>query len=436
MDDGGAAQNGADKGDGKDKGANPNSSGDAANGDGNNDGGGGDSGNSSSNSSDAPHNGEGIGESLTVTWDSFVTWITGNGVQILTAIAVGVGIYFALIYGRRSARKVLKKFDPDVNSSVSKVVASVFDHTSKFFMALTAARLVIGYTIPPDAIFNIVSTAFFIAITYQAAVWVRELIIGVIEIRRKNVDPDQAQSLKSAMTLLRLIINVVVFAVATIVILDNLGVNVSALLAGLGIGGVAMGLAAKGVFSDLFAALSILLDEPFKRGDTIYYDNTKGKVKQIGLQTTRLLGESGEEKIISNANLLDKEITNKTNREFRQVTFAFSLIYQTSPEKMERIPDLLKDIVKNAGGTFHHAGFVQFSASALDFEVEFLSAKDGEEDFRMRHEIGIEIMKCFAKEGIKFAMPVQTSFTAAPDGELIMPYPDSSSNSKSRHSDK
>ena len=117
-------------------------------------------------------------------------------------------------------------------------------------------------------------------------------------------------TLANAMAIIRVLVSVALFAIAIILILDNLGVNVTALVAGLGIGGIAIGLAAQGIFSDLFAALSILFDKPFKKGDTIRYDQSTGTVERIGLKTTRLRSLTGEQLIMANTKLLEREIHN------------------------------------------------------------------------------------------------------------------------------
>ena len=123
-----------------------------------------------------------------------------------------------------------------------------------------------------------------------------------------------------------------VFAVALVVVLDNLGVNVTGLVAGLGVGGIAIGLAAQGIFADLFAALAIIFDRPFRRGDSISYDTTSGSVEAIGLKSTRIRGIDGEERVISNKNLLNKEILNNTQRNHRRAKFVIGVTYSTPPE--------------------------------------------------------------------------------------------------------
>ena len=227
------------------------------------------------------------------------------------------------------------------------------------------------------------------------------------------------------MGLIRVLVTFALFAVAAVVVLDNLGVNVTGLVAGLGIGGIAIGLAAQGIFSDLFAALSIIFDKPFRRGEVITYDQTTARVERIGLKSTRLRAMSGEQKVISNANLLQKEITSLQTLAQRRVTFSLGIIYQTPDKKADALPSMLQEIVEAEGFHFVNAGLVRFGASSLDFELNFdVPDPDRHDYFLSRHRVGVAIWKRFKAEGIEFAYPTQTSFTAAPDGSAVMPYPD------------
>ena len=160
----------------------------------------------------------------------------------------------------------------------------------------------------PIRIERLIDILFTVAFALQGAVWARELVLGVIS-RKAGEDPSET-AVGNAMAVIRVLVSIAVFALAIVVILDNLGVNVTALVAGLGVGGIAIGLAAQGIFSDLFAALSILFDKPFRRGDIIHYDQTTGTVERIGLKTTRLRSVNGEQVVISNAKLLEREIHN------------------------------------------------------------------------------------------------------------------------------
>ena len=252
--------------------------------------------------------------------------------------------------------------------------------------------------------------------------WARELIIGAIG-RRVGEHPGET-TLGNAMAIIRVLVSVALFAIAIIVILDNLGVNVTALVAGLGIGGIAIGLAAQGIFSDLFAALAIVFDRPFRRGDTIRFDATTGTVERIGLKTTRLRSLSGEQVIMANTKLLEREIHNLADPAGRRVTSTFGLVYQTAPAKLRQVESIARAAVEaQPGCKLVRCVITALAPSALDHELVWDDqAIDPDNLSRHRAAIILALMEAFAKEGITFAYPTQTTFTAAPDGTLVMPW--------------
>src|SRR3546814_1094563 len=189
---------------------------------------------------------------------------------------------------------------------------------------MVAATLVVKNTETPALLARVVNFLFVVSAAFQAAIWARELILGLIQHRVGT--EDESSTLGSAICIIRLLVTIALFAIAIILILDNLGVNVTGLIAGLGIGGIAIGLAAQGIFSDLFAALSIIFDRPFRRGDAITFDQTTGTVEHIGLQTTRIRSLGGAEVVISNANLLNTKIQNWALLERRRTVARKSVV--------------------------------------------------------------------------------------------------------------
>ncbi|MBV2150963.1 mechanosensitive ion channel family protein [Sphingobium sp. AS12] len=355
-------------------------------------------------------------------WRSTSDWFAVHYVQIIVAIGAGVLIYLVLAALRSFGKRWRGAYGDPLG--YANVLGRAVARTSHFFMVMVAAKLVAGYADPPAVLFKTIAFLFTIAAVLQGAIWAREIILGLIE-RKTLAEDGQGETLANAMGLIRVLVTFALFAIATIVVLDNLGVNVTGLVAGLGIGGIAIGLAAQGIFSDLFAALSIIFDKPFRRGEIITYDQTTARVEKIGLKSTRLRAMSGEKKVISNANLLQKEITSLQTLIQRRVTFAIGIIYQTPEEKAEAIPEMLREIVEAEGFIFVNAGLVRFGASSLDYEVNFdVPDPDTHDYFLSRHRMGLAIWKRFNAEGIEFAYPTQTSFTAAPDGRTIMPYPE------------
>jgi small-conductance mechanosensitive channel len=363
---------------------------------------------------------EAIGTHLQSYWDALIIWVQTNYVELSVAVVAAIMVFIALSWLKRIAANVARASEH--RAHLKSIIARTLARTSKFFRIMVSIELVNQIANAPAALTQTVDILFTIAIVIQVAIWLREIILGLIE-RRAGEGVHEHDTLQSAMVLIRLLVSFVLFAVAAIVVLDNLGVNVTGLVAGLGVGGIAIGLAAQGIFSDLFAAISIIFDKPFRRGDTVSYDNTIARVEVIGMKSTRLRALTGEEKIISNSKLLEKEITNNTMTLYRRVTFVLTLVYQTPPALARRVPDILRQAVEANGAQFIRAGFNNFAASSLDFHLVFdIESDDVEDMFQARHNIGIAIIDSFAREGISFAYPTQTTFTAAPDGTMVMPY--------------
>lgn len=368
----------------------------------------------------APEAIEGLGTRLEHSWNLMLQWVQGNLLELIVAMVVAILLFFALSWLRRVAARIARASEH--RSAMKSIIARTISRTSKFFRVMIAVELVNGFANAPQPVARTIEILFTISFVIQAAIWLREIILGLIE-RRAGEGDHEHDTLASAMVLIRLFVSFGVFAIAAIVILDNLGVNVTGLVAGLGVGGIAIGLAAQGIFSDLFAAISIIFDKPFRRGDTVSYDNTTARVEKIGMKSTRLRALTGEEKIIANSKLLDKEITNNTLTVYRRVNFPLSLVYHTAPETAAQVPEILREIVETSGAEFIRAGFTTFGPSSLDFQLVFdVNSDDVEEMFKARHGIGIAIVQRFASEGIEFAYPTQTTYTAAPDGTLVMPY--------------
>ncbi len=360
----------------------------------------------------------GISQQLTDLWTGTLGWFREHSLELAIALLAGAVIVLILL-GLRGLGQRLCRRDA-VRTGWATIIGRVIARTSNLFIIAVAARLVVNFAEAPEAVSKTIAFLFIIIAVIQAAIWAREFILGFIEHKTQAGAHD---ALGSAMNIIRLLVSVVLFVLAAVVILDNLGVNVTGLVAGLGIGGIAIGLAAQGIFADLFAALSILFDRPFRRGDAIGYDDTAATVEAIGLKSTRLRSITGEQRVISNKNLLDKEIRNNSRLDHRRTKFAIGVIYQTDPARAAALPGLLREIVESCGQIFVRAGFVGFGASALDFEVEFdVVGPEFDTFFDARHAVGLAILTRFAEEKMEFAYPTQTTFTAAPDGTMIMPY--------------
>lgn len=347
-------------------------------------------------------------------------WIATHYMSIVIACSIGA-VIIAVLYGLRMLGTRLCRREHV--GQWPKIIGRAIARTNLFFIVTLAARLVSGYATPPAVVSTTIGFLFTVAAALQAAIWVRELVIGIVEYRAGDEETGSS-TLGSAIGIIRLLVTSICFIVAILLILDNIGVNITGLVASLGIGGIAIGLAAQGIFSDLFASLAIIFDRPFRRGDTVKWDQTVGTVESIGLKTTRVRATTGEEVVISNTNLLNKELRNLAHTMRRRATLMLGVTYQTSPETCRRLPDMVKAIVtSHDNAVFLHCCMVNFGASSLDYELLFDVVDENVEVFNAtRHAICVEILERFAQEGIDFAYPTQTTFTAAPDGRMIMPY--------------
>jgi small-conductance mechanosensitive channel len=355
------------------------------------------------------------------TVEALFDWFQANQDDLPIGLAVAAGIV-AFMLALRELGAWLARSDPEY-SQWRGVIGRVLSKTGLLFMVAAALEIVVTYAAVPERLSRLVDIVFIITFAFQGAIWARELILGLIG--RRAADADGETTLGNAMSVIRVLVSVALFAIALIVILDNLGVNVTALIAGFGIGGIAIGLAAQGIFSDLFAALAIIFDRPFRRGDTIRYGTSIGTVEKIGLKTTRLRSLEGQTLVMANTKLLEQEIHNFAGGHSRRTTFLFGLVYQTDPDLLARVPEIARGAVSSRQGcTFIRCSTTGFGASSLDFELLFDSATvDIELVGSDRTAILADLMRMFALNGLEFAYPTQTTFTAAPDGNLVMPYP-------------
>ena len=281
-----------------------------------------------------------------MTFDPFVAWLSENRHGLVLGLAAGVALVAVMLLLRSVGRTLIAR-DPH-GLSWRMVIGRVLAKTSVSFMVFAAADAIATYADLPHRAAHLIDIGFTIAFALQGAIWGRELILGLIG--RRVAEDNGAGTLGNAMAIIRVLVSVALFAIAGILILDNLGVNVTALVAGLGIGGIAIGLAAQGIFSDLFAALSILFDKPFKKGDTIRYDNSTGTVERIGLKTTRLRSLTGEQLIMANTKLLEREIHNLAEASTRRTTLYFAVASGTPSDKLDQLAALAETAVTSRKG--------------------------------------------------------------------------------------
>ncbi|MCM8786444.1 MAG: mechanosensitive ion channel family protein [Candidatus Omnitrophica bacterium] len=227
-------------------------------------------------------------------------------------------------------------------------------------------------------------------------------------IKKGKLNETAKQNLKTILSIAK----VILWSVGIVFILDNLGFKISTVLAGLGIGGVAIALAAQAILADLFSYFVIFFDKPFEVGDFIVIGEFAGTIEQIGIKTTRLRSLSGEQLIFSNTDLTNSRVRNYKRMEKRRIVFKIGITYQTPQDKLKQIPQIIKNIIENTkDALFERAHFFAFGDFSLIFEiVYYVLSPDYSKYMDIQQEINFAIKKRFEEFGIKFAYPTQTLY--------------------------
>lgn len=225
---------------------------------------------------------------------------------------------------------------------------------------------------------------------------------------KKETDSTRITAIRGVETFLK----VILWSIAVIILLDNMGVQVSALVAGLGIGGIAIALAAQNILGDLFSYFIIYFDHPFEIGDFITIDSFSGTIENIGIKTTRIRSLGGEEIIFSNTDLVNSRLRNYKRMRKRRILFNFGVIHQTSTEQLKNISAIIKEIFNRIdGASLDRVHFSAYGDFSLNFEVVYyVNSRDYNKYMDIQQEINFQMKEEFEKHNIEFAYPTQTLF--------------------------
>lgn len=321
-----------------------------------------------------------------------------------------VGIYLGLWLIKNIVIAHLRKISVRTTTHLDDIVLNILSVTRQFFML--GVSLYAGFHLSIfDKKYGIYADRLLILIVaFQIIIWGNEAVRSWIDItvQKKNNDP----SVKTSLNFIGLILKFVVISLVFIAALNNLGVNVSTFITGLGVGGVAIALATQNILGDLFSSLSIVMDKPFVVGDAISLGEWTGTVEYIGLKTTRLKSLSGEQIVVSNSDLLSSKIRNYKRMEERRVLFQLGLTYGTKRENLKRVPAIVEEIIKKESNVrFDRAHFIRYGASSLDFEiVYFVLTPDYLEYSNVHQRVLFAIHEAFEANQLDFAYPTQTLF--------------------------
>jgi small-conductance mechanosensitive channel len=286
-------------------------------------------------------------------------------------------------------------------------------HRIKFFflfsIALYSGSLVLSL---PETLSEIIRKVVIIALLVQGAIWSTSIISFWIERYKKQKLEEKDAASATTFTALGFVLRLILWTIILLLALDNLGMDITALVAGLGVGGIAVALALQNILGDLLASLSIIIDKPFVIGDFIIVDEYLGTVEHVGLKTTRIRSLYGEQLIFSNNDLLGSRIRNYKRMYERRVVFPIGVVYQTPSEKLAAIPGMIREIIEaQKEARFDRSHFKNFGDFSLNFEtVYWLKVPDYNIYMDTQQAINLEIFRRFEKEGIEFAYPTQTLF--------------------------
>ncbi|MBT8080273.1 MAG: mechanosensitive ion channel family protein [Gammaproteobacteria bacterium] len=295
------------------------------------------------------------------------------------------------------------------------VAQTVVQATRGWFLFLIALFIGSRFLELADSVSAWTLKATFIATLLQLGLWLSAGVIKSIKAKRQH-DLEESPDGVAAMDLLSFVARVAIWSIVLLAIMDNMGVNITTMIAGLGVGGIAVALAAQNILGDLFASLSIVLDKPFVVGDFLIIGEFLGTVEKVGIKTTRLRSLSGEQLVFSNNDLLNSRIRNYGRLYERRIVFSIGVTYQTSAKELRAIPEILREAVEAQEGVrFDRAHFKQYGDFALIFEVVYhVLSPDYNKYMDVQQAINLRIFDDFEARDIEFAYPTQTLYVSKP----------------------
>ncbi len=330
--------------------------------------------------------------------------------SIALGVFVGLVVVFSFIQWGilRRLETFAKKTKTDIDDTLVDIVRSL-KPAFYYILALYFALQYLSFTLIID---RVIDGVILVVIAYQIVIALNILVDYTFQKKAKR----EGKEAKKAYRFLSNFIKWGIWIVASLSVISNLGINITSLVAGLGIGGIAVALALQNILSDLFSSFAIYFDKPFEVGDFITVGANSGTVEKIGIKTTRLRALQGEEIVISNQELTSARIQNLKKMKERRATFTFGVVYETSLEKVKTIPDTVKEIFskfKKGKVRLDRVYFTTLADSALTFEVVYyVPTREYADYLDIQQELNLKLMEHFKKEGIEFAYPTQTVYLA------------------------
>jgi len=331
-------------------------------------------------------------------------WLVALAITV--AILVGLRLFKNVVIGRLRSLAGRTKTDWD------DLLAHTLGKTKLSVLGVLAIYGGANALSLPARTHGLIERASILALLLQGGIWGAAAVSFALEHYRRRQLAERDRNEATAVGALAFVARIAVWAVVVLLALDNLGIDVTALVAGLGIGGVAVALAVQNILGDLFASLSIVLDKPFVVGDFLVVGEFPGTVEHVGIKSTRLRSLSGEQLVFSNADLLGSRIRNYGRMFERRILFKLGVTYQTPRDKLHAIPGIIRDAIEQQPKTrFDRSHFAAYGDFSLDFEtVYFVTDPSYNVYMDTQQAINFRIHEQFEAEEIEFAYPTQTLF--------------------------
>lgn len=335
----------------------------------------------------------------------------GNSIQsYLISVGMILGGMLIIRLFRKSILIRLKKWASTTETNFDDYVVSAVERFILPMLNVGVMYLAVKYLNLGEEGSKVLRNAFVVAFTFYAIRLGTSSLKILLEsyAKRQEGGEEKVKQLKGIM----IVINIIIWSLGAVFLFDNLGYNVTAIVTGLGIGGLAVALAAQTILGDLFNYFVIFFDRPFEIGDYIVVDDKKGNVEYVGIKTTRIKSLTGEQIIISNSDLTNSRVHNFKRMERRRIVFNIGVTYQTTPEQLRAIPgSITKIIVDQKDAQIDRCHFSSFGDSSLNFEtVYYVTEPDYAKYMDIQQSINLQVFDAFFKEKIDFAYPTQTLF--------------------------
>ncbi len=338
--------------------------------------------------------------------------ILGNDLAAWTKALLQFALWFTVLpIITRFVTRRLQKLSPEQSSAPLELVLDLLRRTTRIFLVIVAVYLAVQWLAVPDQFNRWIRGSVQLIVWLQVALWGSATVRFFVD-RRLRRDPEAAKESAASMNILKFVGIAAVWVLAGLLLLANLGIDVTALIAGLGVGGIAIALAVQKVLGDLLASLSIALDKPFKVGDFLVVGEERGTVEHIGIKSTRLRSISGEQVVMSNADLLSSRVHNFGLLYERRALFRVGITYETPRDKVAEVPRILEALIREQPNTrFDRAHFASFGAYSLDFEAVYFVLDPAYGTFMdIQQAINLRLLETFGERGIDFAYPTAVEY--------------------------